>query len=705
MTKRVIALTICLLITVAAFASCAGSIPPESEYKGQQLVMYLSEDIYDLDPARAYKNESTRAIVSMLFDTLFVLDEKGKIQPSLAKDYEIEEKDGEYYMYITMADTYWSDNTPVTADDVAFAWLRLLNPNDGNSFEAASLLYDIKGARLYSQNEVSKEDVQIIADGKRLTIQFEQEIDFDQFLLNTTSLALAPLREDIAGGNEKGPDWAKKPGTMVCSGPFKLSRIAFAKSVKVGTTPAKFHEDIYYDEKGVLKDSDGNILKDANGKEKLGYIPGTTVKEFAEQVVSSFVLERNSYYFRESEKDENLDVSVTPYKIIVDCNMTDEDIKQGFESGAILYMGSIPMSIREDFKDVATVKDALSTATVYLNQKATINEEQLFANKTVRQALSMAINREEIAKKLVFAEVATGLVPNGVFDTGSLKSLFRDNSSNDYTNLKTDMVAAKALLANANINPSDYTFTIKYAMYNETQEYMANEIAASWTELGFNVTAEECGTIVNNDYYKHTDSIPEDICDDIYYQDITTGDFEVILVDTVAYSADPFSVLAPFAKPFSGNVNSDDYSYGTHLTGFSNDEYDALMEEIFNEKTIENRSEKLHKAENILMDEMPVIPVVFNKTATVVSEDLVLNNTKLFGQKKASNYYNADTLRWASIEDYDGYLVTFSNFLESKFDTYKTEMYSYFYNYAESSFAQFKEESTYYSFLWKVYED
>ena len=74
MAKRIIALILCLFTLVAVLASCAGSIDPTAEYKGEQITMYLSENIYDLDPARAYKNDSTKAIVSMLFGTLFVLD-------------------------------------------------------------------------------------------------------------------------------------------------------------------------------------------------------------------------------------------------------------------------------------------------------------------------------------------------------------------------------------------------------------------------------------------------------------------------------------------------------------------------------------------------------------------------------------------------------------------------------------------------------
>ena len=374
MAKRIIALTLCLFTLVAAFASCAGSIDPTSEYKGEQVTMYLAETIYDLDPARAYKNESTKSIVSLLFGTLFVLDEKGKVQPSLAKSYSTEEKDGEYFMYITMADTAWSDNTPITADDVVFAWKRLLNPN--NAFEAASLLFDIKGARAYNKNEISKDDIGITADKKLLTIQFEGKIDYDHFLLNLTSLALAPLREDIVAGT-KGDDWAKKPGTMVCSGPFKLARISFAKSKTL------FYDDINYDMKVQME------FPTADGKteKKIVFVEGTEIKAFRAQKVSNFVIERNSYYFRDSEKEEKLDKSVTPYRIIVDCSMSDNDIKEAYESGAILYVGDIPMSLRETYKDAAITKDSLSTSTVYFNQ-----DVALFQNADVRRALSMVID-------------------------------------------------------------------------------------------------------------------------------------------------------------------------------------------------------------------------------------------------------------------------------------------------------------------------
>jgi ABC-type oligopeptide transport system substrate-binding subunit len=43
----------------------------------------------------------------------------------------------------------------------------------------------------------------------------------------------------------------------------------------------------------------------------------------------------------------------------------------------------------------------------------------LFASKEVRQALSLAIDRNAIANAVVFESAATGFVPNRVFEAGA----------------------------------------------------------------------------------------------------------------------------------------------------------------------------------------------------------------------------------------------------------------------------------------------
>ena len=66
MMKRLFALLLCLLMCAAVFAGCQLEekeeevLTPEEEelLKGAQITMYLSEMIYDFDPASAYNNEA-----------------------------------------------------------------------------------------------------------------------------------------------------------------------------------------------------------------------------------------------------------------------------------------------------------------------------------------------------------------------------------------------------------------------------------------------------------------------------------------------------------------------------------------------------------------------------------------------------------------------------------------------------------------------
>ncbi len=695
-------------MTVSVFAGCAGSIDADSAYKGEQIIMYLTDNIYNLDPASTYNNSSMRSIASLIFDTLFILDESGKVSPSLAKSYRTEEKDGRYFMYIEIReDAKWSDNNPLTADDVAYAWKRLLNPK--NSYEAAALLFDIRGAREYNKTGDGKDTMGISADGKLLTIEFEGKIDTDQFLLNLTSLALAPLREDIVGemkdNDKQADDWAKKSTIMVASGPFKLTKVGYYSDK--GVT----YVDVNYSEKQV--DENNKIVLDKNGNPV--FIDGKDPAAFAHQEVSSYMLERNLYYYRDAEEGEKLDVSVVPYRIIVDCSLTDEEILQAYNDGIITYVGNIPMSIRNDVKDDVKKYDSLATNVCYLNQNAPVTRKladgttesvNLFANKTVRQVLSMAIDREEIARQIVFAEAATGLVPTGVYDTNSIKKMFRDTATNYQYLSKKEVAELQATLSAAGIVPSEYSFAITVSSYDEVHQCVANALAAAWNAIGFNVTVNVRGTIANNDVHKDVASVPTDLCDDLWAEDIANGAYQAAVLDLVAPSADPFSVLAPFATTFSGqaidmSVSAEDKA-PTHNTGYSSAEYDAIIEAIFAEKTIANRSENLHNAEATLMEDMPVIPIVFNQSAYLINDDVLDLGNKVLFWETDGDYYAPVSFDKATVKNYEDYEKKCAKYIADNYTVWQARPNSYFaLNFAETSFAEFAYTNSNFLYLFK----
>jgi len=624
MMKKLVCLTLCLCMLVAVFAGCSDK--DDKYYDGAYVTMYIADEMYDFDPANAYNNESALKIVSLLFDNLFVLNEKGKVEKSLAKKYEIiEDKDlNEYKMLITLEDTKWTDGTALTANDVVFAWTRLLKSDA--SYEAASLLFDIKNAKAAKNGEVSIDDVQVLAvESNVVEIQFEGKIDYDQFLVNLTSYALVPLREDIV---RKTADWAKQPSTICTSGPFRLREISYEE-----------------------------------GEEQL-------------------VLERNSYYFRNNLKDA-ADKSVTPYRLIVDYSMSDSEIATAYNDGKLFYIGDIPLSIRGSVveAEVSDIMKSMSTHTYYLNENAVIryysskafkklsteeyNEklvsglvdgedgDKIFADANVRQALSLAINRSAIAQKVVYAKAASGFIPYGVFNSDSAKKSFREEGEKSGILIaeNANKAQAEAKLEAADIDPEDYMFTIAVAAYDDVHMAIAKEVQAAWEDLGFNVAINAIDVEVNDDKNDTTGEVSKLIRDDIFAENFRAGLYEVAAVDKVAPSADAFTSLASFAKEFTGNAssakNSPDFNVPNHATGYNNKKYDELITNAYAEKNINERAEILHEAEKVLVEDMPVIPIIFNQSATLVSGEL---------SKIKTDYYSNDIFKKMVLKDYKAYL-------------------------------------------------
>ena len=781
MTKRVIAIALCLvtlLSTCAVFTGCGKN----EDDKGAYITMYLTGEMYDFDPANAYTNTDTFNVVSLLFDTLFKLDENGNIQKSLVKDYRFVFNDlkKEYKLIMTLNETSWSDGNRVSAEDVVFAWKRILNWE--SSYPCASLLYDVKNARAVKTGNESIDQLGVKASGDyEVTVEFEHPIDKDQFLLNLTSLALAPLREsDVTNKGSQYNDWAKKPGFLT-SGPFKVSKAKYPNG-------ASDTEDPIFDY-GKFADNDAS---DGNGN------PLTSYVNYAEARLQYFVLERNSYYYRDKNKDA-VDKSVTPYQILCDCTRTEDEIMEAYANGEIFYIGEIPFSVRgypkyDKYLSKVSVTDALSTfvlapnenAMVYYKEietypdgrvkfydkngielsystyeiltdskgkhymnlfggsaqnsnpyyelytsdgKVDINPddlhlgEKLFANADVRQALSLAIDREELAQMVMYAKAATGLVSTGMFSSISSKTDFRASAGN-LLDTSADFDEAFDILDAAGINPDKYAFRITVNANDPVHTAIAEMVADYWGKngLGFHVSIYYLGAIVNNDYNPSTDSIPLDIADDLFGEAVRAGKYQVAAYDYVAYSADAFGYLAPFATAFSGNgVKTDvtvdesgkrNYSYSLkpNTLGYVNEEYDLLIEAAYYLQYYRNIStadssndykafgycdkaipdttqaeaagrkafgEMMEKvaavyekygisterdfatgkatlmaaAEKLLLEDMAIIPVIFNQNAVLQANDL--NNV-------ASSYYVPALFQKATLYQYSKYANEFS---------------------------------------------
>ena len=63
--KKMLSLTLCLLMVMGIFVGC--SELPEG-LNGATIDIYLTEPIYDLDPARAYDDASLMKVIPLLFE-------------------------------------------------------------------------------------------------------------------------------------------------------------------------------------------------------------------------------------------------------------------------------------------------------------------------------------------------------------------------------------------------------------------------------------------------------------------------------------------------------------------------------------------------------------------------------------------------------------------------------------------------------------
>ena len=145
MTKRITALLLSVICCLGLLTACYDKNIDGEFIKGAEITLYLSGPVYELDPALCYNNDSALQICGLIFDTLFTINEDGKVVNSIVEKYEICEDDNtqEYYMMLHLRkDNFWSDGTVVSAEDAVYSIKRVLDASFDS--EVACLLYDIK---------------------------------------------------------------------------------------------------------------------------------------------------------------------------------------------------------------------------------------------------------------------------------------------------------------------------------------------------------------------------------------------------------------------------------------------------------------------------------------------------------------------------------------------------------------------------------
>lgn len=318
----------------------------------------------------------------------------------------------------------------------------------------------------------------------------------------------------------------------------------------------------------------------------------------AEWVPGSYVLMKKNpnYWDADSIKLDGI-----KFNLIEDANAA----YSAYQTGEILMVKDVPTEEIPSLKDNDEfhVEPLIGTYYISLNL-----EKAPFDNKLVREALSLAIDREYVANTLMQGTYSpTGnIVGPGWKDTDGSEFHDKSNGGSEYidsSDYDANLQKAKDLLKEAGYPDGKGIPKIDYLINDSGYHKVVGEyLQKAWGELGIDVTV-----------------------DVVEWASFTpmrrNGDFMAARNGWVGDYTDPSNILELFT---TDNGNNDG--------NYSNPAFDAAIEKSRTTTDAAERSAVLHEAEDIIMEDAGCIPVAYYN-------DFYLMSSKVTGAWHASNGY------------------------------------------------------------------
>ncbi len=513
---KIISFITAFILTTTFLYSCNSNSATSD--RTDKLIWNIGTEPKTIDPAL---NTEGGSVPRALFDCLTKLDKDGKVAPGCTESLPEISNDGLKYTFKIRSDAKWQDGKDLTANDFVYSFLRVLKPETGSQY--ATEFYYIKNAKPYNEGTGKKEDVGLKAiDDKTLEITLENPVAYFSELLSM--FIYAPVRQDVVtdkSGSDTNDVWSIDPKTCITNGPFKLKEWTSKDKIVV-----EKNENWYGAKDVKLKEIEFKMIDESS----------TAISAFKNGEIDS--------------TDPTPPTEVETLKSSNECIILPQ-----------LAINYLSINLTDKLKSIS--EDAYNALT----------------KKEVRQALSLAIDRQSIVDKVtqVGEKPALAFVPYGVKDDKG-----NDFHSKDYFT-DNDVAKAKELLAQAGY-PDGQGFpkiTLTYAT-DELNKLVLEAIQEMWNEnLGIQIE------LINQESksYQTTRKNKEHMIG----RNKWIGDY-----------MDPNTFLELL---YSKN--------GNNHSGYNNPEYDKLIEQCKIEPDNAKRMEMFRQAEAILMDDFPVIPIYY----------------------------------------------------------------------------------------------
>jgi oligopeptide transport system substrate-binding protein len=443
-------------------------------------------------------------------------ESSSKVSPGMAKSWE--SNDDKSIWTFHLREAYWTNGDRVTADDFAYAYRRILNPEFGAPY--ASMLFRVVNAAAYNRGEItdfSEVGIRVIDPA---TLQVELDGPTPYFPLMLTHYTWFPLHPgtieafDAFASRDSG--WTR-PENHVGNGPFILKEWRPNQRIIVEKNPDHWDAD-------------------------------------------SVSLNAIHFFPVQDRQTEN----------------------RMFATGQLHATNGVPYNLRDRYRaeNNPTLREDPLFATGYLGLN--INNEGL-SDPRVRRALYLALDREVIVNKVTKnGRPAAGFVPPFIEGYPEREAVLRDPER------------ARELMAEAGYPGGEGFPELEFIIVNIDTTRIFAEVLQDMlrTELGISI-------VIQSKEWQ------------VLISEMDSGNFDIFLLSWIGDYMDPATFLK-IMRTGDGN----------NRTGFGNAEFDRLVEEANQQTSLEKRYALLSRAEDILMEELPILPFTWARNMYLLQPEV-----------------------------------------------------------------------------------
>ena len=551
-TKKIIAIVLTLALSLSmlfGLAACKDgtkdptnpATPDGSKTLADAISVQVGGNPETIDPALNSAVDGGNMLIT-LYETLLIIDKDNNVQPGQAEKYDVS-PDGLTWTFTMRDGLKWSDGTELNAKDFEYAFKRVCDVENLAAPYAETVCGMIEGYLDAIGNPDKDGKPTTTPDINKLNVKASEDgktltvklaYPCSYFDKIVSFATLSPVQKATVEAN--GDAWATKPETYVCNGPYMIE----------------------------------------------SWTPGERI-----------VCKKNPYY-KGGWDSSKIVTNHINFLLIEEASAA----YAAYQNGTALMIKEVPTEEIPSFKKASDggdfyVDPILGTYYISLNLG-----KEIFQNKNVRKALSLAIDREQVANVIMqgtyspaYDYVGPGVIDaEGYFEENSKKA----NGGKSFigTDYAANLEEAKKALAEAGYPNGEGFPTITYST-NEAGYHIpvAEYLQQAYKQLGITLNIEKV---------EWASFTPQR----------RAGDYEMARNGWVMDYNDASNMLELFG---STNGNNDGK--------YSSAAFDAAMEKS---KTADKKAhfEALHEAEKIALEDYAFIPLAYYNDFWLQSEKL-----------------------------------------------------------------------------------